>query len=130
MAEGLQQGGVEADGIGTHGVRSAGVVCHGDVVAAEAPPFRCAAVGLVARVFAVVLRGVCAAHVLSAVAVLLFSGLGMVLRVFVRGLAAALGCIGIDDGGKHLWHLAAVEEPHRSFFDRMTVSDKSCRMIF
>lgn len=81
LAAGLQPGGAETAGTGTHGVWPAGIVCHGIVVAVAAPRSWGAAVGVAEGMLTVVLRSVCAAYVLSAVVLLLFAYAGMVLRV-------------------------------------------------
>lgn len=48
----------------------------------------------------------------------------------VVGCLAAVGSTGVDAGGKHPWHLAVVEEPYRSFFDRLTASGRHRWMFF
>lgn len=129
LVAGLQQGSVEAYGVGAYGVWFAGIVCHGDALAAMPSRLRCAAVGVAARVLAAVLWGVCVAYVLFAVALFLFACTRMVLFVVGRGVAAALGCTGYDFGVECRWHLAAAEDPHGSFSDRLMCADGRCRTV-
>lgn len=119
LAAGMQPCGAAASDTGSHGVWTAGVVCHGIVVAVAAPRSRVTAVGVAEGMLTAVLRSVCAAYVLSAVVLLLFAYAGLVLRDRGRGVAAAVVRAGIDDGCKHTRHMAAVEDPHRPFLDRL-----------
>ena len=78
MATGLLADSVAADDAGAYGGRYSGGVCHGDVVAEPSPQCGRSAEGMAAGVFAALLRGVCAAHVLYA-ADIFFLGLSAVV---------------------------------------------------